>query len=94
MAGDVGAVVKLFRWARTFFTLPDHLGIFSEVKCHASIEGVERTFPESTISTFLPVANDASLDLIHLLETAILHHGREHFATDPASTVSDDWFLF
>ena len=75
MAGDSRAVVELFRWARTFFTLPDYLGIFGEVKRHASIKGVKRSFPESTISKFLSVANNATLDLIHLFETAILHYG-------------------
>ena len=57
---------------------------------HALVEDVERAFPQLLIAVLLAVAHDAAVDLVDLLETAVLHECGENLTANTAGAVGDD----
>lgn len=93
MAGGIDAVDEVARRLAASVALSDHGRLFVEFDPHPRIEGIERSFPQSFASEFLTIADDATLDLIDLGESPILHQGRKDFASDSTSAVGDDGLL-
>jgi len=84
----------MFGWCLALLTFTDCLRLVTEIYGHASIEGIQRSFPEALIAKLISIAHDAAIDLIDLLEAALDHDRRQDFATNSAGAVGDDWLIF
>src|ERR1017187_7788792 len=82
--GQVRAVVELAGRRSAPLADADHLGVLAELVVHAGIKEIERTLPQTLVAESLAVANDAAVDLVHLVEAPAPHHRRQDLATDAA----------
>jgi hypothetical protein len=57
-----------------FIALADDLCFIREIHGHAIIEYVERAFPRCIIAKTIAVLNDATIDLVDLVKSAIFHN--------------------
>src|SRR5690606_36446806 len=64
------------------------------IDCHPSVENVEGTLPQPRITELLPVAGNAAIELVHLVEAKVQHQARQHFTADAAGAVGDDRLAF
>src|SRR5664280_204120 len=88
--GEVCTVVELAGRFATTFAHADHLGVGAELVVHTRVEQVQGSLPETVVTELLTVTNDASFDLIDLLEAAAPHHRRQHLATNSPGAIRDD----
>lgn len=75
-------------------TLADNRGVVTEGDSHALVEHVQRTFPQPFVTEGLAVADNSTLDLIDLGETAVEHRRAEDFAPHTAGAVGHDGLAF
>ena len=68
----------------------DERGVVGEVHRDAVVEDVQRALPEPVVAVRLAVRRDAAVELVDLLEAAVLHQRGQHLAADAAGAVRDD----
>lgn len=68
----------------------EHRWFVAEIHLQPLVEDIERAFPESLVPECLSVAKDSSVNLVHLVEAAILHDQREDLAANATCAVGDD----
>ena len=60
---------------------------------HAAIKDIEAALPETLVSELLAIADDATFDLVDLLEPAVEHDRTQDLAADASGAVGDDWLV-
>lgn len=65
-------------------------GLVIEINVHPLVEDIERTVPQSLRAELLAVPDDSALDLVDLVEAAVLHEHAEDLAAHTARAVRDD----
>jgi hypothetical protein len=70
---QIRTVVVLAGWFVAAFASTEDLRFFTELLVHPCVKEVERTFPKASVAKLLPVAHDATLELVDLLEPARFH---------------------
>ena len=78
----------------TCLTGAEYLRIFAEVHLQAFVENIEGPLPQSGILERFAVTHDASIDLVHLIEAAILHNDGQHLTPNASGAICDDWLVF
>lgn len=86
-------IVKIVVGFAARLTCSEHDRVVGEVELQSLVEDIQRTFPVAIVLERLSVSSDASVNLIHLLKTAILHDDRENFAANSACAICDDGFV-
>ena len=69
----------------------EHCGAVAEIHLQSFVEDIERAFPQTFVLECFSVANNSTIDLVHLIESAVLHDERQDFAANAAGAVGDDW---
>jgi hypothetical protein len=67
--------VEVVVWFAATLAFTDYCRVLSEFHFEATIEHVERPFPEAIVAEGFSVTNDATINLVHLFEAAFLHDG-------------------
>lgn len=67
-----------------------HCGVLAEIKLQTFVKDIERTFPKSLVLECLAIAKDSSINLVHLVESSVLHDEREDLAANTTGAVRDD----
>ena len=70
--------------------MAQHSRIVAEIDLQSLVKDVEGAFPQSVVLEGLAVSHDATVDLVHLVETAILHDDGQHFTTNSTGAIGDD----
>src|SRR5690606_29188786 len=86
-AGGIRAVRRALGGGAASLAASDHGGAVAEVDRAAPVEDVQRSLPESLVAELLAVADDASVELVDLVEAARAHQPRQHLAPDTAGAV-------
>ena len=66
-------VMKMASRRLAVITFANHGRRRAEFQIQASVEHIQRTFPQASVSVLFAIANDAAFNLIDLFEAAILH---------------------
>lgn len=90
----VRTVFEIIRRASAVGTLADRLGVVGEIDGHAVVKHAQAAFPEAVVAIRFAVFHDAAVDLIHICEAALFHHGTDGFAADAARAIRDDFLVF
>ena len=56
---------------------------------HAPVENIQGTLPKALVPVLFAVADDAAVDLVDLLEPAVLHQRAQDFAANAARAIRD-----
>src|SRR5215213_4498983 len=89
-ARHITAVGDLVGWRFAGVTAADQRGVVREVHRDAVVEDVQGALPEAVVAVRLAIRRESAVELVDLLEAAVLHERRDYLAADPAGAVGDD----
>lgn len=88
-----GTVLKVIRRALAVTTLPNRLSMIAKVDRHTIIKYSQAALPESIVTVCLAILYDTTVDLIHISESSLFHHGRYDFAAHTTSTIRNHFLV-
>jgi len=86
--------MKLGSWRRTQITGAQHFCLIAKFNFETAIKDIQRSLPEAFVSKLFAVANNATINLVDLFESAVFHNHGQHFTTNAAGAIRNNWFVF
>ena len=86
--------MKLGSWRRTQIAGAQHFGLITKFNFETAIKDIQRSLPEAFVSKLFAVSNNATINLVDLFESAVFHDHGQHFTTNAARAIRNNWFVF